>query len=383
MAGITRPAPRGVVARLRPGRPVMAREEMNAAGCHAGLLQPVDNGDEGASRQARPLVDHGNGAIGLAEALGHCRIGDDAAAKGFTARPERHCRGAARCRGDHGGKARADAADADDAGNRDGQALRRGTVAFGIDGVMEVALGGAQHDALRQQRAGCGGEIVAALPAQAVERAAERVGNRTQPAGKSGLGRSFPVEITGGGRGIGDALQERAPFDQAGGQGGVAGKAGGHGQGHGKPRVKLVPELPGIPFAAAVAVKQHRQPNRLPRCWFRRCSARLFAILLDAGGSEPRQAVAVDRTLPGEEFLDGQRVAAAGFLQRQKPAADGGDDFGLAPDHPTAGTRRRKIGHGEGGAIGPDDVVNTRTQLTTHARLHRQLGVLTDQQRPL
>src|SRR5262245_8318714 len=33
---------------------------------------------------------------------------------------------------------------------------------------------------------------------------------------------------------------------------------------------------------------------------------RLFAILLNAGGSEAGQAVPVDRTLPGKEFLDGQ-----------------------------------------------------------------------------
>ena len=67
----------------------------------------------------------------------------------------------------------------------------------------------------------------------------------------------------------------------------------------------------------------------------RRCARGLFAVLLNAGGAEPRQAVAVDRTLPGEELLHGQRVAGAGLFQPQQAAADRGDDFGLAADDPT------------------------------------------------
>src|SRR5262245_22570076 len=41
----------------------------------------------------------------------------------------------------------------------------------------------------------------------------------------------------------------------------------------------------------------------------------LLAILLDARGAQTGEAVLVDRVLPGQEFLDRQRVARAGFLE--------------------------------------------------------------------
>src|SRR5262245_12057159 len=110
---------------------------------------------------------------------------------------------------------------------------------------------------------------------------------------------------------------------------------------------------------------------------------RLFAILLNAGGLAAWQAVPVVRTLPGKACLDGQRVTAASLLAGQESAAHGSNHLGLAADHPAAGARRREVRHREGGAIGPDDVVDTRTQLTIHARIHRQLDVLTDRQGPL
>src|SRR2546429_1572986 len=46
--------------------------------------------------------------------------------------------------------------------------------------------------------------------------------------------------------------------------------------------------------------------------------SRLLPVLLDAGGAKPGKPVLVDRILPGEEFLDRKRVAAAGFLERQQ-----------------------------------------------------------------
>ena len=48
------------------------------------------------------------------------------------------------------------------------------------------------------------------------------------------------------------------------------------------------------------------EPNRLEQ--------RLLAILLDAGGSQARKTVLIDRKLPGQEFVDRQGVPAAGFL---------------------------------------------------------------------
>jgi hypothetical protein len=70
---------------------------------------------------------------------------------------------------------------------------------------------------------------------------------------------------------------------------------------------------------------------------------RLLAILLDAGGPQSGQTVLVDRELPGEEFVDCQRITAAGFLQGQKATADGGHNFGFAADDPPFGSGRGQI----------------------------------------
>src|SRR5262245_55364658 len=56
---------------------------------------------------------------------------------------------------------------------------------------------------------------------------------------------------------------------------------------------------------------------------------RLLAILLDAGGPQSGEAMLIDRELPGEEFIDCQRVAAAGLFKREKPAANRSYDLGL------------------------------------------------------
>src|SRR4051812_18137711 len=69
----------------------------------------------------------------------------------------------------------------------------------------------------------------------------------------------------------------------------------------------------------------------------------LLAILLDARGAKSGEAVLVDRILPGEELLDGQRVARAGFLEGEQAAAHGSHDFRLAADDPAFGSRSRQI----------------------------------------
>src|SRR5712671_6014395 len=66
----------------------------------------------------------------------------------------------------------------------------------------------------------------------------------------------------------------------------------------------------------------------------------LLPILLDAGGAQSGKAMLVDGKLPGQEFVDGQGVAAAGFLEGEQAAADRGNDFGLAADHPPFGPGR-------------------------------------------
>jgi hypothetical protein len=70
---------------------------------------------------------------------------------------------------------------------------------------------------------------------------------------------------------------------------------------------------------------------------------RLLAILLDAGGAQSGQAMLVDGKLPGQEFVNGQGVAAAGFLEGEQAAANRGNDFGLAADHPPLGPGRGQI----------------------------------------
>jgi hypothetical protein len=67
---------------------------------------------------------------------------------------------------------------------------------------------------------------------------------------------------------------------------------------------------------------------------------RLLAILLDSGGTQSGKTVLIDRELPGKEFVDGQRVAAAGFLKGKQATADCGNDFGLTANDPPLRTGR-------------------------------------------
>ena len=69
----------------------------------------------------------------------------------------------------------------------------------------------------------------------------------------------------------------------------------------------------------------------------------LLAILLDAGGAQSGKAVLIDGKLPGKEFVDGQRVAAAGFLEGEQAAAHCGNDFGFTADNPPFGPGRGQI----------------------------------------
>src|SRR5215471_10238536 len=69
----------------------------------------------------------------------------------------------------------------------------------------------------------------------------------------------------------------------------------------------------------------------------------LLPVLLDARGAQAGEAVAVDRVLPGEEFLNRQRVAAAGLLEREQATAHGGDDLGRAREGPQSSTDCRRV----------------------------------------
>jgi hypothetical protein len=72
---------------------------------------------------------------------------------------------------------------------------------------------------------------------------------------------------------------------------------------------------------------------------------RLLPILLDPGSPQTGQTVLIDGKLPGQEFVDRQRVAAAGFLEGKQAASDRCNDLGLAADDPPFGTGRGQVGN--------------------------------------
>jgi hypothetical protein len=69
----------------------------------------------------------------------------------------------------------------------------------------------------------------------------------------------------------------------------------------------------------------------------------LLPVLLDAGGAQPGKAMLIDGKLPGKEFVDRQRVAAASLLEGEQAAANRGNDFGLTADNPPFGPGRGQI----------------------------------------
>src|SRR5579871_3842650 len=97
-------------------------------------------------------------------------------------------------------------------------------------------------------------------------------------------------------------------------------------------------------------------------------------VLLDAGGPESRETKAVNRALPCEELLDGERVAPAGVFEAQQAAADRRDNFGLPADHPALRVRRWQVGERQRTAIGTDDVADTSSAfINAHAKYHSRL----------
>jgi hypothetical protein len=69
----------------------------------------------------------------------------------------------------------------------------------------------------------------------------------------------------------------------------------------------------------------------------------LLAVLLDPGGPQAGQAMLIDGKLPGQKFVDRQRVAAASLLEGEQTAADCGYDFGLTANYPPFGSGRGQI----------------------------------------
>jgi hypothetical protein len=82
-----------------------------------------------------------------------------------------------------------------------------------------------------------------------------------------------------------------------------------------------------------------------------------WAILLDAGRPQSGEAVAINRTLPGEKFFDRQHIAAAGFFEREEPAANGCNHFGLATNHPARRPWRWEVCKCQRATVGPDNML--------------------------
>src|ERR1043165_7142014 len=99
-------------------------------------------------------------------------------------------------------------------------------------------------------------------------------------------------------------------------------------------------------------------------------TGRLLPVLLDARGTQARKTVTVDRILPGEKLLDGERVTRARFLEREKPATNRRHHLGLATDHPAPRAGSRQIGNGQGATVGPDDILHPRAMRFGHSYTH-------------
>jgi hypothetical protein len=70
---------------------------------------------------------------------------------------------------------------------------------------------------------------------------------------------------------------------------------------------------------------------------------RLLAILLDAGRAQSGKAVLIDGKLPGQKFVDGQRITAASLLKGEQATADSGNDFSLTANNPPFSPGRGQV----------------------------------------
>ncbi len=94
------------------------------------------------------------------------------------------------------------------------------------------------------------------------------------------------------------------------------------------PHTKCIPpaKTGGMPVCIGVVGPMRNQPGGRAVPAFQRISAVLTAILLETRGAQTGQTVAVDRALPAEEFLDGQRIASTGIFKRKQSATNRCDE---------------------------------------------------------
>ena len=80
-------------------------------------------------------------------------------------------------------------------------------------------------------------------------------------------------------------------------------------------------------------------------------------ILLYTLYAQTAKTILVDRILPGTEFIDRQRVAAARLLKRKQTAANRGNNLGFPMRHPTFCSLWRQIGDRQRRTVRPNNVV--------------------------
>ena len=63
----------------------------------------------------------------------------------------------------------------------------------------------------------------------------------------------------------------------------------------------------------------------------------IVSVLLQSGGAQAADSMAVDQTLPGEELLDRQIITATSLLEADQPRTHRHHNLGLAADNPAFG----------------------------------------------
>ena len=106
-------------------------------------------------------------------------------------------------------------------------------------------------------------------------------------------------------------------------------------------------------------------------------------ILLNTRSAQPGQSELIDRDLPTQELVDGERITRACFLERKQASAHRGDDLGFASDHPPLGRRRRQIGDRQRASVRAYDVFHPRSKRFTHLTLTTQRNCLSREHKGL
>ena len=96
-------------------------------------------------------------------------------------------------------------------------------------------------------------------------------------------------------------------------------------------------------------------------------------ISLDTRCAQTAKTKLVVRLLPGIEFIDGQRVAPAHFLERKQTTANRDNNLGFTTRHPTFCSRWWQIGDRQWRTVRPNHVVAWWARRLSHGRRYRSI----------